>query len=136
MKYLFTSLFLLLLLSPNGKSAIAYSTPSFEVSATRVTSKVKKKKNRLNKKIKKATNKKSKERKNKFGRLGLLVLLGGIFSLVLFDALFILSLLGSIVLGIIGLMNDEKKTAAILAVALPVAFILGALIAVGIAFST
>jgi hypothetical protein len=38
------------------------------------------------------------------------------------------------VLGIIGLINDEKKTAAIFALVLPIVFILGALIAVGIAF--
>ena len=65
---------------------------------------------------------KKKERKSKYGRLGLLVLLGGVVSLVFTDFLFGLALLGALILGGIGLLQDEKKTAAIISIALPVAF--------------
>jgi UDP-N-acetylmuramyl pentapeptide phosphotransferase/UDP-N-acetylglucosamine-1-phosphate transferase len=75
--------------------------------------------------------KEKKQRKNKFGRIGLFVLLAGVVSLFLFDPLFLLSLLIATIYGTIGLVKDERKTAAILSVAIPAGFILLVLILVG-----
>lgn len=75
-----------------------------------------------------------KQRKDKFGRIGLIFLFGGLLSLFLTDVLFLFALLAAVVFGVIGLVNDERKTAAIFALALPAAVILLTLILVGSAW--
>lgn len=69
-----------------------------------------------------------KERKNKYGRLGLLILLGGVLSLVLFDFLFLLALLGAMAMGILGIIEDEKKLAAYVALAIPAALLISVVV--------
>ncbi|MEM6737268.1 MAG: hypothetical protein AAF620_14485 [Bacteroidota bacterium] len=72
-----------------------------------------------------------KERKNKFGRLGLLVLLGGVVLLVASEAFLILALIATFILGVIGISRDEKKTAAIISVVVPfVLYLLGSALAI------
>ena len=119
-------LFLLLFtcVAPPIYAASAIPQPTTEApSSQQLSKKEKRKAQRWEKrKAKWAAKTKKKERKSKFGRLGLLVLLGGVISLVFTDFLFGLALLGALVLGGIGLLKDEKKTAAIISIALPVAF--------------
>lgn len=129
---IFISFFLtLFLFTQNAQAAIATSSTNLSEIKTEHFSKKEKKKVRRWQKLKAKWNKftAKKERKNKYGRLGLIVLLAGIASLVIFDGLFLLALLGAVVLGAIGLAKDERKTAAWIAVALPIVFVTIALIA-------
>ena len=118
----FASLFVLsfLLLFSNVQAAAVLTSSSQEVAISKehLSRKEKKQLHKLEKQqLKKA--KKAKTRKSKFGRIGLLIILGGVISLLLTDVLFLLALLAATVFGIIGLIKDEKKTAAIVAVATP-----------------
>ena len=62
--------------------------------------------------------------KNHFGKIGLLVFLGGLVLAPVSASLFLLGLLGCFVFGIIGLIEDEKIGLAIFAILLPIVFIL------------
>lgn len=121
----------------NGRSAIAYPSVPVETGAQVVFSKNKKEKKRARfwKKLKAkfAKAKPDKERrKNHYGRLGLLILLAGVVLTILSGAFFALALLGAVVFGIIGIIEDEKKTAAIISFVLPVAFVLTVLVSVAL----
>ena len=133
-----TSLFLLLFfIQPNAQAVVVLSdsTGVTTLGNELLSKKEQKKIRRWKKRLAKWTKKKEgKDRKNKFGRLGLLILLLGLISLFLTDVFFLLSLLGALVLGVIGLVKDENKTAAIFSVALPVAMFVVVLIAVASLF--
>jgi uncharacterized membrane protein len=121
-----------LLLLPNAEAAAVITSPQeVAISKEHLPRKEKKQLHKLDKQ----QQKKAKTRKSKFGRIGLLILLAGLVSLLLTDILFLAALLAAMVFGIIGLMKDEKKTAALIAVAVPAALILIALISVGIDIS-
>lgn len=127
-----TLLFLLLLAyNPNIQAATPGSARiDVSLGKEHISKKEEKKIRRWQKKVEKRIKKiKEKERKSKFGLLGLLVLLGGVLSLIILDALFGLALIASAVLAIIGLFKDEKKALAILVLALPVAFFMVLIIA-------
>jgi len=119
--------------TPNAKAVVAVkSSSNAAVQGTHLTKKEKRKIRRWKKfKAKLLKSKDGKKRKSRFGRLGLIILLGGLLSLFLIDGLFLLSLIASVVLGIIGLIKDEKKLAAVLALALPLVTLATILILVG-----
>lgn len=120
-----------LLLFSNAQAAAIVTSPQEVAISRQHLSKKEKKQVRQWEKQQRKKAKKEKQRKSKFGRIGLLILLGGVIALLLTDVLFLLALLAAMVFGIIGLMKDEKKTAALIAVGVPVAIILIALISVG-----
>lgn len=121
-------LFLLLIFTcvvPPVYAASAIPHPVTEApNSQQLSRKEKKKIERWEKwKAKWAAKAKKKERKSKYGRIGLFVLLGGVVLLVLSEVFFILGLIGAIYFGGMGISKDENKTAAIIAAALPLAFL-------------
>ena len=103
--------FLLLFSNIQAAAVLTSGAQEVAISKEHLSRKEKKQLHKLEKQqLKKA--KKAKTRKSKFGRIGLLIILGGVISLLLTDVLFLLALLTAAVFGIIGLIKDEKKTAA------------------------
>ena len=132
MKITISLLFILFFINPSAQAVTSsQGTNNFVVNNKSYSKKKKNKIIQLQKwQNKWNKNKNKKQRKSRFGRIGLLILLGGLVSLFLTDVLFLMALLGAMVFGIIGIIKDENKLAAYLAAAIPVIFILIALIAV------
>ena len=128
--------FLFLINSVKVEAVVAVSEAGrVEISQESLSEGQKKKLERFQKRLAKKKKRVPKERKNKFGRLALLILLGGFLSLFIVDFLFFPALIASLVLGIIGTSQDEKKLAAIISVVLSVSILTLILLVVAALFA-